>query len=486
MTAASMAKAQTQFVCQQCGATYPKWAGRCDACNGWNSLVEEVLAAGPPKSLAKSGLGKGKNHRLTFSALTGESQEMPRRVSGIAEFDRVCGGGMVPGSALLVGGDPGIGKSTLLLQVVAALAAIPGREKLRCAYISGEESLDQVRLRAARLKVERAPVELAAATSIRDIAAALDHVDGPDIVVIDSIQTMYLDMLDSAPGTVSQVRASAQELIRLAKERGFCVVLVGHVTKEGIIAGPRVLEHMVDTVLYFEGERGHQFRILRAVKNRYGPTDEIGVFEMTDRGLAEVPNPSALFLADRRNEVTGAAVFAGMEGTRPVLVEIQALVAPSNYGTPRRAVVGWDGNRLAMVLAVLEARCGLQIGARDIYLNVAGGLRITEPAADLAVASALISALTMEPVPADTVVFGEIGLSGEVRPVSQGEARLKEAAKLGFTAALIPPRRGRGAERGAESGLAIRELQHLRQLVALFEAPPRASERALNPSGARS
>jgi DNA repair protein RadA/Sms len=481
-----VAKSQTQFVCQQCGTTYPKWAGRCDACGGWNTLVEEVIAAGPPKSLAKSGPGKGKSHRLAFSALTGESREMPRRVSGIAEFDRVCGGGMVPGSALLVGGDPGIGKSTLLLQVVAALAATPAGRKLRCAYISGEESLDQVRLRAARLKVEHAPVELAAATSIRDIAAALDHADGPDIVVIDSIQTMYLDMLDSAPGTVSQVRASAQELIRLAKERGFCVVLVGHVTKEGVIAGPRVLEHMVDTVLYFEGERGHQFRILRAVKNRYGPTDEIGVFEMTDRGLAEVPNPSALFLADRRNEVTGAAVFAGMEGTRPVLVEIQALVAPSSFGTPRRAVVGWDGNRLAMVLAVLEARCGLQIGARDIYLNVAGGLRITEPAADLAVASALVSALTMEPVQADTVVFGEIGLSGEVRPVSQAEARLKEAAKLGFAAALTPPRRGRAGERGAESGLAIRELQHLRQLVALFEAAPRGAGRAFDPAGARS
>jgi len=481
-----VAKSQTQFVCQQCGTTYPKWAGRCDACSGWNTLVEEVLAAGPPKSLAKSGPGKGKGHRLAFSALTGESREMPRRVSGIAEFDRVCGGGMVPGSALLVGGDPGIGKSTLLLQVVAALASTQAGKKFRCAYISGEESLDQVRLRAARLKVEGAPVELAASTSIRDIAAALDRADGPDIVVIDSIQTMYLDMLDSAPGTVSQVRASAQELIRLAKERGFCVVLVGHVTKEGVIAGPRVLEHMVDTVLYFEGERGHQFRILRAVKNRYGPTDEIGVFEMTDRGLAEVPNPSALFLADRRNEVTGAAVFAGMEGTRPVLVEIQALVAPSSYGTPRRAVVGWDGNRLAMVLAVLEARCGVQIGARDIYLNVAGGLRITEPAADLAVASALVSALTMEPVQADTVVFGEIGLSGEVRPVSQADARLKEAAKLGFAAALTPPRRGRAGERGTESGLAIREVQHLRQLVALFEAAPRGAGRAFDPAGARS
>ncbi|HXS39043.1 MAG TPA: DNA repair protein RadA [Stellaceae bacterium] len=477
-----MAGRKTQFVCQQCGAAYPKWAGRCEACNGWNTLVEEIVAAAPPKSIGKSGLGKSRGPRLAFSGLSGDTREMARRASGIAEFDRVCGGGMVPGSALLVGGDPGIGKSTVLLQVVAALAAGKGSAALRCAYISGEESLDQVRLRAARLKVEHAPVALAASTSIRDIVATLDQADAPDIVVIDSIQTMYLDTLDSAPGTVSQVRASAQELIRLAKERGFCIVLVGHVTKEGVIAGPRVLEHMVDTVLYFEGERGHQFRILRAVKNRYGPTDEIGVFEMTDRGLAEVPNPSALFLAGHNNKVTGAAVFAGMEGTRPVLVEIQALVAPSAYGTPRRAVVGWDGNRLAMVLAVLEARCGLQIGARDIYLNVAGGLRIAEPAADLAVASALVSALTLEPVPADTVVFGEIGLSGEIRPVGQSEARLKEAAKLGFTAAIVPPRRSRAKERESESGLAVREVQHLRQLVALFEDRAGETRRVLGPA----
>jgi DNA repair protein RadA/Sms len=285
---------------------------------------------------------------------------------------------------------------------------------------------------------------------------------------------------------VSQVRAAAQELIRLAKSRGFTLMLVGHVTKEGLIAGPRVLEHMVDTVLYFEGERGHQFRILRAVKNRFGPTDEIGVFEMTDAGLAEVANPSALFLADRDREVSGAAVFAGMEGTRPVLVEVQALVAPSTLGTPRRAVVGWDGNRLAMILAVLEARCGLQIGMNDIYLNIAGGLRVSEPAADLAVAAALVSALTLEPMPADTVVFGEIGLSGEVRPVAQAEARLKEAAKLGFTSAFVPARRGRGKERAPEGGIAIRELAHLRALVQQFEDVPRRGQRSIGFTGGRS
>jgi len=317
----------------------------------------------------------------------------------------VCGGGLVPGSAILVGGDPGIGKSTLLLQAAAALASGASI----AAYITGEEAIDQVRLRAERLGVADRPVQLAAASSVRDIVASLDGAGAPDFVVIDSIQTMFLDTLDSAPGTVSQVRGAAQELIGLAKRRGFVLVLVGHVTKEGVIAGPRVLEHMVDTVLYFEGERGHHFRILRAVKNRFGATDEIGVFEMSDRGLVEVANPSALFLADRADAehddpdsppgaTAGSAVFAGIEGTRPVLVEVQALVAPALLGTPRRAVVGWDATRLAMILAVLDARCGLSVGANDIYLNIAGGLRIVEPAADLAVAAALISALTEIPV----------------------------------------------------------------------------------------
>jgi DNA repair protein RadA/Sms len=474
-----MARAQARYVCQQCGTAHPKWAGRCDDCGGWNTLVEEAARESAPK-----GLGGGKGRKLAFVGLEGVAQAMARRLSGMAEFDRVCGGGLVPGSALLVGGDPGIGKSTVLLQVVAALSAGKAGTRLRCAYISGEESLDQVRLRAARLAVAGAPVLLAAATSVRDIVASLDHAEAPDVVIVDSIQTMYVDNLDSAPGTVSQVRASAQELIRLAKQRGFCVVLVGHVTKEGLIAGPRVLEHMVDTVLYFEGERGHQFRILRAVKNRFGPTDEIGVFEMTDAGLAEVPNPSALFLAERNGDVSGAAVFAGMEGTRPVLVEIQALVAPSPLGTPRRAVVGWDGSRLAMILAVLEARCGVQIGGNDVYLNVAGGLRIAEPAADLAVAAALVSALSLCPVPAETVIFGEIGLSGEVRPVSQAEARLKEAGKLGFTSALLPPARSRGKEREPASGVARREIRHLRDLVTLLDGEPRRATRTLVTPGA--
>jgi len=462
-----VARSNTRYVCQSCGASYPKWAGRCEACNEWNTLVEEQVPEAVPKGLGGAGARAG-GRRLEFVGLDGAQAHTPRRVSGIGEFDRVCGGGLVPGSVVLIGGDPGIGKSTLLLQVVCRLAG-----QSRCAYVSGEEAVDQVRLRAQRLGLAKAQVDLAAATSVRDICATLEAADPPQLVVIDSIQTMYVDTLDSAPGTVAQVRASAAELIRVAKRRGITLLLVGHVTKEGAIAGPRVLEHMVDAVLYFEGERGHQFRILRAVKNRFGPTDEIGVFEMGDMGLGEVPNPSELFLADRQGEVSGTAVFAGIEGTRPVLVEVQALVSPSPLGTPRRAVVGWDSGRLAMVLAVLEARCGVQIGANDIYLNVAGGLRVTEPAADLAVAAALVSSLTGEPVPRDAVVFGEIGLSGEVRPVAQTEARLKEAAKLGFASALMPARRTSGSKtrsRGADAGLRPVELKRLEDLLPLFNA----------------
>lgn len=455
-----MARATSRFVCQACGAVTAKWAGRCDSCQEWNTIVEEAAPDAMPKGLGSRG-GKA----LEFVGLDSVSPDQPRRASGIAEFDRVTGGGLVPGSAILIGGDPGIGKSTLLLQVVCRMSA-----ETPCAYISGEEAVDQVRMRATRLGLGDARVQLAAATNVRDIVATLDVRDGPRVVVIDSIQTMYVDALDSAPGTVAQVRASAAELIRVAKRRGICVLMVGHVTKEGAIAGPRVLEHMVDAVIYFEGERGHQFRILRGVKNRFGPTDEIGVFEMTEGGLMEVANPSELFLAERRGDVSGACVFAGLEGTRPVLVEIQALVAPSPLGTPRRAVVGWDSARLAMVLAVLEARCGVTIGANDVYLNVAGGLRVTEPAADLAVAAALLSSLSGEPVPADTVVFGEIGLSGEIRAVSQTETRLKEAAKLGFASAIMPRRRARKGRAMAslKDGPLLREIGHLNDLIPLF------------------
>ena len=433
-----MAKARTQFVCQACGNVTSRWMGKCEACDQWNTIVEETVDTVPLGQGKRLDAQKKIGRKVEFHRLQGTGKQAKRLQTGLSEFDRVTGGGLVDGSATLIGGDPGIGKSTLLLQVTAALA-----QKVRVAYISGEEAIDQVRLRAQRLGVGATAVELASATNVRDIIATIDVQGGPKIVVIDSIQTMYLDILESAPGSVGQVRSSAMELIRVAKRREIALLLVGHVTKEGAIAGPRVLEHMVDSVLYFEGERGHQFRILRGVKNRYGATDEIGVFDMTDQGLMEVPNPSALFLSDRQDDVAGATVFAGIEGTRPVLVEIQALVAPSALATPRRAVVGWETSRLAMVLAVLEARAGFAIAGHDVYLNVAGGLRINEPAADLAVATALVSSLSGIPIQANMVVFGEIGLSGEIRAVSQMDARLKEASKLGFTAALGPERAGK-------------------------------------------
>ena len=457
-----MANAQkTRFVCQACGAVAPKWQGRCEGCGEWNTLIEEAAPARGPGPAAKAGGGR----RMDIVGLKGHSEPPPRLVSGIAELDRVLGGGFVAGSAVLVGGDPGIGKSTILLQAAARMAA----GDKRVLYVSGEEAVEQVRLRAARLGLSDSPMGLAAATALRDIGASLEQEQDLALVVMDSIQTVWLDALDSAPGTVAQVRACAAELIRLAKTRGFAIVLVGHVTKEGTLAGPRVLEHMVDATLYFEGDRGHQFRILRGTKNRFGATDEIGVFEMTDRGLVEVANPSALFLAERRGNVSGSAVFAGIEGTRPVLVEVQALLSPSQGGSPRRQVVGWDSGRLSMLLAVLEARCGLTLGMNDVYLNIAGGLRIQEPGADLAVAAALVSASTDKPTDPGMVYFGEIGLSGEVRQVSQPDSRLREAQKLGFTAATLPRRIARGGRAPvAVDGLKLAEVGHMADLVATF------------------
>lgn len=425
-----MARDGAVYVCQSCGAAQSKWAGQCPACNAWNSLVEEVTSRAPG-TLAPTKATRTRG--LAFEGLQSETPAPPRLATGVDEFDRVCGGGVVPGSAILLGGDPGVGKSTLLLQVVAH-AALRG---VRCAYISGEEAVEQVRGRADRMGLAHAPVKLAAETALRDIMDGLKK-EPFDLVVIDSIQTLWSDAHEAGPGSVTQVRNCASELVRLAKKRGMAVILVGHVTKDGQIAGPRVVEHMVDAVLSFEGERGYPFRILRGAKNRFGATDEIGVFEMGDAGLTQVINPSALFLNEGGERAAGAAVFAGIEGSRPVLVEFQALVAPSAYGTPRRAVVGWDTGRLAMVLAVLESRCGLAFGNRDVYLNVAGGLRITEPAADLAAAAALASSALDEALPQDCVVFGEVSLSGEVRPVGRAETRLKEAAKLGFRRALAP------------------------------------------------
>lgn len=456
-----MAKSSKQYTCQSCGAVTSKWSGKCESCNEWNTITEEVIEASAPKGLGN----KRRGNTINLVPLKGAmSEKKPRHITGIAEFDRVTGGGLVTGSAILIGGDPGIGKSTLLLQAVCKLA-LAGK---KCVYVSGEEAVDQVRLRAQRLGLDDAPVDLASATSVRDIVASMeDGQNAPDILVIDSIQTMYVDNIESAPGTVTQVRTSAQELIRVAKRRGICILFVGHVTKDGQIAGPRVLEHLVDAVLYFEGDRGHQFRILRTVKNRFGPTDEIGVFEMAQEGLVEVANPSELFLAQRQEHVAGSAVLAGLEGTRPVLVEVQALVAPSPHGNPRRAVIGWDSNRLAMVLAVLESRCGVTLSDSDIFLNIAGGIRISEPAADLAVAAALISSQTNIPVQGNTVFFGEVGLSGEIRTVSQPDLRIKEAAKLGFDSAFIPapPKK---SKKGGNPPLHTQQIDHLDDLVTFF------------------
>ena len=431
--------AKTQYSCTACGNTTGKWAGRCDACGEWNTIVEEApLSAGP----GKKSLGAARGKAMALTDLATSEPPLPRSLCGIAELDRVVGGGLVPASVTLVGGDPGIGKSTLLLQAAAAFEA-SGQPVI---YVSGEEATAQIRMRAQRLGLSQSPVRLAAETNLRNILTTLEA-EKPSLAIIDSIQTMWADHVDSAPGSVAQVRACAHELTTFAKRHGVAVILVGHVTKEGQIAGPRVVEHMVDTVLYFEGERGHQFRILRAVKNRFGPADEIGVFEMTGGGLAEVTNPSALFLSERDQPASGAVVYAGMEGTRPLLVELQALVASSPLGTPRRTVVGWDNNRLSMILAVLEARVGIPFTGLDVFLNVAGGMKLSEPAADLAVAAALLSARSDTPLPPETVVFGEISLSGAIRPATQTDTRLREAEKLGFLHAHLPTRPQKASEK---------------------------------------
>lgn len=420
-----MSKTKLQYICQSCGASFPKWSGKCESCNEWNTLQEEIVE----KAKAKE-----KGHALGCTWLPDTLITDSFRINtNMSELDRVLGGGLVPGSAILIGGDPGIGKSTILLQLTAALA----NKDLPSLYISGEESLNQIGLRAKRLGLSNAKIQLLAATHLRDIVTTIESQPDLQFVVVDSIQTMMSDLYTAAPGTVSQVRACAQELITLAKKRNIILVLVGHVTKDGQIAGPKVLEHMVDTVLYFEGDRGMSFRILRAVKNRFGGVHEMGVFEMHQSGLEQVSNPSAMFLPQDGMQVSGSAIFAGVEGTRPLLVEIQALVSPSFMAAPRRAVVGWDSQRLAMIVAVLATRYGIQLMDKEIYLNVAGGLRIQEPAADLAVAAALLSAAHQKPLP-HAVYFGEIGLGGEVRSVSQTDIRLNEAEKLGFEEAVLP------------------------------------------------
>ena len=450
-----MAKSSSIFVCQSCGTTTSKWSGRCDGCGAWNTIIEEATEA--PASGAKGkALPRGRPTRLV--GLKGDSAAPPRITTGMPELDRVACGGFVPGSAVLIGGDPGIGKSTLLLQALASMA-MKGQ---RVVYVSGEEAIAQIRLRAERLGLADAPVLLAAETNTSDIIATLNEEGPPAIVVIDSIQTLWSPVIEAAPGTVSQLKAGCEALVRFAKQKGTCVLLVGHVTKDGQIAGPKVVEHLVDAVLYFEGDRGHQFRILRAVKNRFGATDEIGVFEMSDGGLQEVTNPSRLFMGQSERPAPGTAVFAGVEGTRPLLVEVQALVSPSPLGTPRRTTVGWDSNRLAMILAVLEARAGVSLSQHDVYLNVAGGLRLKETAADLAVAAAILGSMSDTIIPHGTVLFGEIALSGAIRPVGQTEARLKEAQKLGLTEAVI----ALAGETPTVKGLTTKSMESVADVVA--------------------
>ncbi len=467
---------KTAYCCQSCGAISFKWAGKCPECHEWNSLVEEFTEGGNSHfSHQKTAPSKEQNNNssaLQLVNLLGETYDFPRLPTNIAELDRTLGGGLVKGSVVLIGGDPGIGKSTLLLQTANSLA----KNNNCLIYISGEESIDQVRLRAKRLGVEATNIQLASNTNISEITSGIkkqiETQKQPIVVIIDSIQTMFLEGLSSAPGTVSQVRAAAGELTIFAKQNAVTLLIVSHVTKDGQIAGPKVLEHMVDTVLYFEGEKDLHFRILRAVKNRFGAANEIGVFAMNEIGLSEVSNPSELFLNSYQHQTSGTSVFAGIEGTRPILAEIQALVAPSFLPTPRRAVVGWDLNRLAMIIAVLNSRYGLNLFDKEVYLNVVGGLKIIETSADLAVACALISASKDIALPACTLAIGEIGLTGEIRMIGNLETRLKEAQKLGFKNCLIPQANSKN-----KSFLALKknlpelnfiEVSHIRDLAKII------------------
>jgi DNA repair protein RadA/Sms len=451
-------KRSTHFVCQECGDSSSKWLGQCPSCQTWNSYVEEAIEKVQANFSKIEQNSNKKTSSLQFCDLKKDIEEVPRINTNFKELDHVLGGGLVGGSAILIGGDPGIGKSTILIQLAAFLA-----ENYKCAYISGEESISQISLRASRIGILESKIRMLAATNLSSIISAIESESEKfDVIVIDSIQTMYIDAIPSAPGTVAQVRACAHEIVRVGKERNIIMILVGHVTKDGQIAGPKVLEHMVDTVLYFEGERGHNFRILRAVKNRFGGINEIGVFEMTDLGLKEVSNPSGIFLSERSLESPGSAIFGGIEGTRPVLLEIQALVAPTFMATPRRAVVGWDQNRLAMIIAVLAARYKINLTDKEVYLNIAGGLKVTEPAADLAVAAALISANSNIVIPHDIIFFGEVGLSGEVRKVVQSESRIKESIKMGFEKIVTS-----GAKQG-DNMISISKLDQLAVLISNF------------------
>ena len=437
-----MAKTKTAYICQECGGQFPKWAGQCGDCGAWNSLVEGIAPSAPRggRGGGMAGLADGRVQRLSEVA----SEDAPRVATELPEMDRVLGGGLVPGAVILIGGDPGIGKSTLLLQV---LAAVEGR--LKTLYVTGEESLTQVHLRARRLGLPRLDLPVLAETGVEQILGVLAR-DKPGLVVLDSIQTLYTDSLDSAPGSVSQLREATAQVVRYAKQSGCTIILVGHVTKEGAIAGPRVLEHMVDTVLYFEQDVGSRYRIIRAIKNRFGAVNELGVFAMTDAGLKEVSNPSALFLSRHEQPVPGSVITVTRQGSRPLLVEVQALVDSSALGNPRRVTLGLEGNRLHMLLAVLHRHAGIALGDQDVFANVVGGMKISETAADLPLLVAALSSFRGQAVPNDLVIFGEVGLAGEIRPVPNGEERLVEAAKHGFKRAIVPeanrPRKAAGID----------------------------------------
>ena len=420
-----MAKPVSRFVCQECGAVLPKWMGQCDVCKAWNCVVEEVIQ----KDKAEKTASVPDDFFVSINSdVSNEIDVLNRRKTKLTELNRVLGGGFVDGSVVLVGGPPGIGKSTLLLQILSDISGIKN-----FVYISAEESVSQVLLRAKRLEVKNDKVKIAASSNIHQIISSLDQLKNGSIVVVDSIQTISTDLIQSPPGSISQVRFCTQELVNFAKKNNVIVVIVGHITKDGAIAGPKTLEHMVDCVLYFEGDRAYDYRILRGEKNRYGPTDEIGVFSMTGRGLEEVSNPSSAFLSEHNDNVSGVAVFSGIEGTRPILSEIQALVSNTSIPMPRRSSVGFDSNRLSMLVAVLSNRCKMNFSNKDVYLNVAGGLKISEPAVDLAAAAAIMSSAFQKPLPTGSVFFGEVSLSGEIRQSHLSFARIKEAQKLGFT-----------------------------------------------------
>jgi len=451
-----MAKAKTQYTCTECGASEPKWQGQCPSCNAWNTLVETV-----PETATQSRFASLAPTAQLQKLADVEAQDVSRQATGIAEFDRVLGGGLVAGGVVLIGGDPGIGKSTLLLQTVCKVS-----QSLKSFYISGEESAQQIAMRAHRLGLDASQVDVLAEINLEKISQVLQQ-HKPDVVVIDSIQTVYSEALQSAPGSVAQVRECSAQLTRIAKQLGISMILVGHVTKEGSLAGPRVLEHIVDSVLYFEGDQNSSFRLIRAFKNRFGAVNELGVFAMTEKGLREVSNPSALFLSHHESPVPGSCITVTQEGTRPLLVEIQALVDTAHAPNPKRLCVGLEQNRLAMLLAVLHRHAGVACFDQDVFINAVGGVKISEPAVDLAVLLAIVSSLKNKPLANKLIVFGEVGLAGEVRPVQRGQERLKEAAKLGFTHAIIPKA---NAPKGGVAGLHIDAVDRLEQAIDVLRA----------------